>query len=340
MLRPDSTHHQLSAIWRELLAEAALPQGLASAQPRLCEFFRASAARILRRVPAATCNRAAGSVHTFDRNARESWSRQVLEDQQAGHGACIVLRRTASHADVLAIVREQPAFEEAEIAWLELLAPQFQIAHDLADTLGTPFPSIQAAGQMVRLLPVPCLLIDQTGRCLERNRGFDKALQVLHGSLQNGRVAFRDPFLQDSWRQALAEGHDTWQSQALLANAASGSQWKVHVVPTPCRNSVAGSPPQRLLFVLFEKVAVAATPTRSVPSSRPLTKAELEVLASLLLGHTAKVIARTRGASVNTVRSQITSILGKTGHHNQKQLIASFSASAFELASTHESDDA
>jgi DNA-binding CsgD family transcriptional regulator len=86
------------------------------------------------------------------------------------------------------------------------------------------------------------------------------------------------------------------------------------------------------MFAYFEKFQGAATQTRTLPSSRPLTKAELEVLASLLLGQTAKVIARGRGASVNTVRSQITSILGKTGHHTQKELIASFSASAFDAS--------
>lgn len=76
----------------------------------------------------------------------------------------------------------------------------------------------------------------------------------------------------------------------------------------------------------FERLAEgpAAQPT-IVPSCAPLTKAELEVLASLLRGQTAKVIARTRGASLNTVRSQITAILGKTGRHTQKELIAAFS---------------
>ena len=68
----------------------------------------------------------------------------------------------------------------------------------------------------------------------------------------------------------------------------------------------------------------------SLPSSRPLTKAELEVLGGLLLGRTAKVIARDRGASVNTVRSQITSILGKTEHRTQKELIAAFSTTGFD----------
>lgn len=75
----------------------------------------------------------------------------------------------------------------------------------------------------------------------------------------------------------------------------------------------------------FERAAeaAAAQPT-IVPACQPLTKAELEVLASLLRGQTAKVIARTRGASLNTVRSQITAILAKTGRHTQKELIAAF----------------
>ncbi|HZN48826.1 MAG TPA: helix-turn-helix transcriptional regulator, partial [Ramlibacter sp.] len=55
-----------------------------------------------------------------------------------------------------------------------------------------------------------------------------------------------------------------------------------------------------------------------------LTRAELEVLASLLTGLPAKTIAVQRGASVNTVRTQIMAILEKTGFRSQRELIASF----------------
>ena len=58
--------------------------------------------------------------------------------------------------------------------------------------------------------------------------------------------------------------------------------------------------------------------------------AEVDVLSGLLQGYTAKVIAKSRGASVNTVRSQIMAILGKTGHRSQKELIAAFGASSFD----------
>jgi hypothetical protein len=42
---------------------------------------------------------------------------------------------------------------------------------------------------------------------------------------------------------------------------------------------------------------------------------------------------------VNTVRSQIMSILTKTGHHSQKELIASFSASTFDPSSILQQSD-
>jgi DNA-binding CsgD family transcriptional regulator len=67
----------------------------------------------------------------------------------------------------------------------------------------------------------------------------------------------------------------------------------------------------------------------SLPSRVRLTPAELEVAAGLLQGLSAKAIAKQRGASVNTVRSQIVAILDKTGHKSQRELIASFGASSF-----------
>jgi DNA-binding CsgD family transcriptional regulator len=58
--------------------------------------------------------------------------------------------------------------------------------------------------------------------------------------------------------------------------------------------------------------------------SARLTRAEMEVMACLLTGLPAKTIASQRGASVNTVRSQIMAILEKTGFRSQRELIASY----------------
>lgn len=332
MLGPSKADHQLSDILCKLLEGAKNAQGLGTALAALCDFLAASDAQLLKSLPAAQCDLAAESVHAFDAGTPHRWLAQVLATTNTEYGVCAVLRKTANQVDAVVVVRKGSPFDVDEMSWLQLLVPHLHAAVDLAEKLIAPLPTTSVAAQLARLFPTPCLLTDDAARCIERNDAFGKVLEALSGSVRSGRVVFDDPFLQGSWRQALLEGHATAASQSLLANAPTGNQWKVHIVPVASVNSLADATPRHLMFAYFEKFAGAATQTRTLPSSRPLTKAELEVLASLLLGQTAKVIARGRGASVNTVRSQITSILGKTGHHTQKELIASFSASAFDAS--------
>jgi DNA-binding CsgD family transcriptional regulator len=333
MLGPSKADHQLSDILCKLLDGAKNAQGFGNALAAVSAFLAASEAQLLKGLPATVCDFDAASVHAFDRRTSPRWLEQILGTTEADHAACAVLRKTAHHADVLVVLRKGgTAFDAAELSWMQLLVPHLHAAMDLAEKLVAPLPTTSVVAQLARLFPTPCLLTDDAARCIERNDAFGKVLDALSGSVRSGRVAFDDPFLQDSWRQALVEGNATAATQSLLANAPTGNQWKVHIVPVASVNSIADVTPRHLMFAYFEKFAGAATQTRTLPSSRPLTKAELEVLASLLLGQTAKVIARARGASVNTVRSQITSILGKTGHHTQKELIASFSASAFDAS--------
>jgi DNA-binding CsgD family transcriptional regulator len=333
MLGPSKADHQLSDILCKLLEGAKNAQGPGTALAAVAEFLSAAQAQLLKGLSAAVCELDAGTVGAFERSTAPRWLQQTLGSTDAEHAACAVLRKSARNADVLVLVRKGASpFDAGELSWLQLLLPHLHAALDLAEKLVAPLPTTSVVAQLARLFPTPCLLTDDAARCIERNDAFGKVLEALSGAVRSGRVVFDDPFLQDSWRQALLEGNATAATQSLLANAPTGNQWKVHIVPVASVNSMADATPRHLMFAYFEKFAGAATQTRTLPSSRPLTKAELEVLASLLLGQTAKVIARARGASVNTVRSQITSILGKTGHHTQKELIASFSASAFDAS--------
>lgn len=329
MLAPGSTHLELAQLWQRLMSSAALQRGLEDAMVGIARFLRASEARLLDLAPDAAA--ATGDeVHAFDRRNGHPALLQALDASRADHGLCAVLRPGEHRANAVAVMRSDTPFGEAERSWLQLLVPQLRLALDIAGNVNAQWLTTQAAGTVTRLLPTPCLLTDEAGRCIERNAAFDKALAALRGSIRAGRIVFDDPFLESSWRQALTEGQATAEAQSLLASAAGGPSWKVHVVPVPCVRSLVDATPRRLMLALFERVAGVATQTHMLQSSRPLTKAELEVLASLLLGHTAKVIARARGASVHTVRSQITSILGKTGHHTQKELIASLGSSSFD----------
>jgi DNA-binding CsgD family transcriptional regulator len=325
VLNPTPTDLFLSAFWRKLAAAVAMPLALGGTVSGLADFFEAESARLLRDVDAASCELPPGSVRAFGRDTRQRWFLQLLDGLQADHGLCAVVRAKPGHVDALVVARKGETFGSEAMSWLELLAGQVHDVLELADSLGRPLPTIQVARQIVGLLPIPCLLADEAAQSLQRNPLFDTALEDLSGALRGGRVVYDDPFLQASWRQALLEASTSGETQSLIASAAGGDQWKVHIVPVSCLNSLSDVAARRLMFAFFEKSDGVAAHTRTLASSRPLTKAELEVLADLLQGQPAKAIARTRGASVNTVRSQIASILGKTGHRTQKALIASMS---------------
>jgi DNA-binding CsgD family transcriptional regulator len=325
--------------WCRQLFAAAINDGqYGNTWAALAEHLHACRVQLLRDI--SIDDTTAGGVQPFDVDVRHPVLARALSAAGAQHGLCACIRPADHGTDVLIVLRTETPFTEAERSWIELLTTHIHAALDLRDQLASPLPTAASVALLAKLFPTPCLLTDDAGRCIERNEAFDQVLPTLAGSLRAGRVVFQDPFLQDSWAQALQEGRATAVAQSLLATTRNGIRWKMHLVPFACVGSLAERSPRHLTFALFERFAAAPTQTLTVPSSRPLTKAELEVLASLLLGQTAKVIARTRGASVNTVRSQITAILAKTGQHTQKELIASFSASAFEsLVPRYEAGD-
>ncbi len=214
---------------------------------------------------------------------------------------------------------------------LQQLLPHLRRAIVLWRRLDDDMPTVKATTQLVRDLPLPTLLTDGDGRCIETNGAFAALKSSLAAKVVSGRLAFRDEYLQDSWQSALRETAETAIGRRLLADSGSGRQWKVHLQPFPCIPSARSFDPKNFVLAVFEEHAPVpyADPERMATVSK-LTRAEQNVLSGLLQGLTGKVIARSRNASVNTVRSQIMSILTKTGHHSQKELIASFHASSFD----------
>jgi DNA-binding CsgD family transcriptional regulator len=188
---------------------------------------------------------------------------------------------------------------------------------------------------LVDMLPMACVLTDPQGRSIDRNEAFVAFMSAAGMRISTGRLQFEDSYLQDSWHVALNEVHLTAVPQSLLVAGVEGDQWRVHLVPMRCALEAGDTTERALILVMVEHIAVGAEIAMDRvlhEESRPLTPAENEVLSALLQGHSAKVIANARGASVNTVRSQIMTILDKTGHHNQKSLIAAFAPSGFRTS--------
>jgi DNA-binding CsgD family transcriptional regulator len=186
---------------------------------------------------------------------------------------------------------------------------------------------------LLDMLPLPCMITDAAGRALERSDTFGEFMEAAGLRLATGRLRFDDPFLQDSWQVALTEVDATALHQSLLVSAPDGRHWTVHLVPLHGALDPEDPVERQMILVIVERQEAAAEGAAldhlMTEAARPLTQAEQQVLDAVLQGHSAKVIATARGASVNTVRSQIMAILEKTGHHNQKSLMAAFAPTGF-----------
>jgi DNA-binding CsgD family transcriptional regulator len=222
-----------------------------------------------------------------------------------------------------------PAFEDWAAAALGQLLPHFERAAAIGSRLARQTGALHSATQVLKLLPTPCLFTDEAGRCIESNDAFTQSIEMLSLRLVTGRVRFTQAGMQGRWETALYETRATAVGRTLLVSAASGRQWKLHLIPWHAPAQAGEAYDRNLILAVFDEklVEVQAQPGPASFKSR-LTRAEVEVLASLLKGLPAKAIASRRSASVNTVRSQIVAILDKTGYNSQKELIASFGASA------------
>jgi DNA-binding CsgD family transcriptional regulator/PAS domain-containing protein len=225
---------------------------------------------------------------------------------------------------------DSPPFEDWAAAALQQLLPHFQKAHLIRVKLEQQAAAGASAVEMIRALPVPCLFTDHAGRCVERNRAFEEIMEAFSVQLVIGRVRFPDSDLQNTWETALSDTHATALGHTFAATAPNGKQWGVHLIPSQPLPGNGEAVDAKMILVVFEpKAAYGQASVESVALGAKLTRAELEVATSLLQGFSAKVIAKQRGASVNTVRSQITSILEKTGYKSQRELIAAVGASSF-----------
>jgi DNA-binding CsgD family transcriptional regulator len=191
--------------------------------------------------------------------------------------------------------------------------------------------ALRMAAALLQELPLACLVTDQRGRCLDANQAFTRSLETGVLQLATGRVRFDDPVLQQEWETGLLETHVTGIGRSVTLGPPDGAAWNVHLRPWVPLDATNDAQDQRLILAVFEPrlLHAQADADRAAATAR-LTQAELQVLASLLKGLPAKAIAGLRGASVNTVRSQIMAILEKTGFRSQKELIATFGHSSLE----------
>ncbi len=119
--------------------------------------------------------------------------------------------------------------------------------------------------------------------------------------------------------------------RGVIARVAGGRAEKV--VMLRIRSVPGGSPvilrvspvesaaPRPLALVLSTELVWPDGFARTVAEAFALTPAEVEIVRAITLGQPVRDIAETRGRSVETVRTQVRSVLQKTETHSQSELV-------------------
>jgi DNA-binding CsgD family transcriptional regulator len=184
------------------------------------------------------------------------------------------------------------------------------------------------------------LLVDESGRVRRMNARAEAALAqsdgllLVQGHLQAAKAS-EDAGLRREIAAALRLGAAPLAEGFALVTRPSGQPaWAVSAVPLPrrLRQGLSRVPPRAL-------VSLAETMPRVSPGRLRrgfgLSQAEAEIAAALAGGMQLNEIAERRGASVETVRSQLKSLFAKLEVSTQAQLVGRIAAVAGVVSSPH-----
>jgi PAS domain-containing protein/DNA-binding CsgD family transcriptional regulator len=179
------------------------------------------------------------------------------------------------------------------------------------------------ASRVLEQVAIGVIIADGNGHLIECNAaaerilGLDDGILVRWGQLKTPRV-FETSKLAKMIAAAAARQGESDADHMLVARNGGGAPYAVTVAPLSAGLSAYQQP---LAMVLI------TNPDERRPSQKTLVElfgfspAESNLAAALMRGHKLDRIARDRGVRITTVRTQLSSMLKKTGTERQADLI-------------------
>jgi DNA-binding CsgD family transcriptional regulator len=219
----------------------------------------------------------------------------------------------------------QPVFSAEDVGRLNALRPHLARASVL--TTRWREERLRSATQALELLGLPAAVLDPGGRVLAAN-GLIEAMtgHIVWGAW--GRMALADlaadAILAKAVARTGAQMTDATGTGSFVSGNRDGSDPVVfHAIPVEGQaRDLFGS---ALTLVAVTRPGAARTPDPMlIQGLFDLTAAEARVAAGLIDGRSIGEMAGQNGVGVETVRTQVKSILGKTGVQRQAEFIAKF----------------
>jgi DNA-binding CsgD family transcriptional regulator len=160
------------------------------------------------------------------------------------------------------------------------------------------------------------------GNVLYSNHEMDAIAGKRDGiQVSNGRLHLWDPKARQDLEKSI-EAAISERSSGLLAERPSGlPRYRINVMPLPMQANGLRLPNAAAIAFVSEATAPTSASLQAARGMYNLTPAEAKITEKLATGLDPKQIADALGSSINTVRTQVKSILAKTGVSRQADLI-------------------
>jgi DNA-binding CsgD family transcriptional regulator len=229
---------------------------------------------------------------------------------------------TCTILGVIGAVNQRPFDEPAQLA-AKRFTPNLQRAIRLHKHTQALQIKAELGAMAIDAFALSMIIVDSKATILHLNAKAEQFLNVKSSGL-NSHLGYLTSPNSESRRQLarminLATTHPAMGGAMVLQNNKS---LQVFVTPLPAASQFARDWQIPLALVLIVEVGKAISNLHLLAEIYDFSPAELRVAAALLNGKTPEIHAHEMGVSINTVRTQLRSLFGKTETRGQTELIA------------------
>jgi DNA-binding CsgD family transcriptional regulator len=256
--------------------------------------------------------------------------RDLLAPILCRYATLLILAQTVRRIEVITIWRtiDQGPMEDDYTQFLHLLFPHIQKALEIRQVLGVANQRLAGAEAMANASPTATFLLTEQGRLLHHNAAADALLSdgnaltleenTLVASNVQSRQALRSMLLMTATPSFTPS---TPSPSHALALPRRDNRQPLQLLATPVPLTHRTHSGADLMLLVTDSEKSCFFPDNVLRTVYSLSAAETEIANGLLMGYSLGEIASLREVTSGTVRSQVKSLLSKTGTARQSDLV-------------------
>jgi DNA-binding CsgD family transcriptional regulator len=236
-----------------------------------------------------------------------------------GETACLAFQKPPDEAP----------FSASERMQLDALAPHMRRMSQLHERLAADGAHAQLGLEAMNRLSIGIAVLTAGGRILYSNASADQVFRrrTVFDAPVCDRIAPRDSRCQRAFARAIREAAETKNSTSLtLVDEHGMPVARATAMPMPATSRWNANWQQPLAMLAIHPVRTPQVNAATLRSLFDLSAAESRLANALLTGRTTRSYAEERKLSIETVRTQLKSVLAKTDTCSQSQLVATLMA--------------